>query len=259
VDAASDDPDVRVLVEGVGVRYRVSNDPTRSLKEYVIRMVKRQASSREHWALHGLNLTVRRGEVVGIIGRNGAGKSTLLKTISRLITPTIGRVMVRGRVTPLLEVGAGFHPELTGRENVYLNATLLGHSRREIAARLDAIVGFAELDAYLDAPIRTYSSGMAARLGFAVGTAWKPDILVLDEVLAVGDNAFQKKCRRRVAEMQDQASTVLLVSHVMEEIQSMCQRAVWIDGGVVRADGDPSMVIDQYLDASTDLAGADQT
>jgi ABC-type polysaccharide/polyol phosphate transport system ATPase subunit len=239
-------PDLRVLVDGVGVRYWVPTNPTRSLKEYVIRRLKGQAGEQGFWALNGVSLTVRRGEVVGIVGRNGAGKSTLLKTISRVLRPTVGRVVVRGQVTPLLELGAGFHQELTGRENTYLNATLLGHSRREVDAALERIVDFAELHAFFDAPVRTYSTGMVGRLGFAIATAWDPDILILDEILGAGDSAFQKKCARRIAEMRAHASTVLLVSHSMESIRRMCQRVIWIDHGMVKADGPTRTVISQY-------------
>jgi ABC-type polysaccharide/polyol phosphate transport system ATPase subunit len=240
------DTDVCILVENLGIRYQASDEPSLSLKEYVIRRIKRQVSTREFWALHGLSFSVRRGEVVGIVGRNGAGKSTLLKTLSRVLRPTAGRVVVKGRVSPLLNVGAGFHPELTGRENVYLNATLLGHSRREIDSRLKAIVEFAELEEFLEASVRTYSSGMVARLGFAIATAWSPDILILDEVLGVGDTAFQQKCAERIDEMRGRASTVLLVSHTMASVRQMCQRAIWIDHGVLRADGRPDEVIAVY-------------
>lgn len=246
---ATPDTDVCILVEDVGVRYHASNEPSLSLKEYVIRRIKGQVRRHEFWALRGLSFAVRRGEVVGVIGRNGAGKSTLLKTLSRVLRPTTGRVVVQGRVSPLLNVGAGFHPELTGRENVYLNATLLGHSRRAIDKRFDSIVEFAEVQDFLNASVRTYSSGMVARLGFAIATAWSPDVLILDEVLGVGDSAFQQKCARRIREMRGHASTVLLVSHSMESVKAMCQRAIWIDHGVLRADGSPDEVIAEYQDA----------
>lgn len=246
-DVATSDPDLRILVGGVGVRYRAPADPSRSLKEYVIRRLKGRAGEQEFWALNDVSLTIRRGEVVGIVGRNGAGKSTLLKTISRVLRPTVGRLVVRGRVTPLLELGAGFHPEQTGRENVYLNSTLLGHSRREVDAALPTIVEFSGLQAFLDAPVRTYSTGMVGRLGFAIATAWSPDILILDEILGVGDSAFQEKCALRIAEMREHASTVLLVSHSMDSIRMMCQRVIWIDHGNVKADGPTETVIAQYL------------
>jgi ABC-type polysaccharide/polyol phosphate transport system ATPase subunit len=233
-------------VDGVGVRYWAPFDPSRSLKEYVIRRIKGHGGEQGFWALNGVSMTIRRGEVVGIVGRNGAGKSTLLKAISRVLRPTSGRIIVRGHVNPLLEVGAGFHHELTGRENIYLNATLLGHSRREVDAVLDVIVEFAELHAFIDAPVRTYSSGMIGRLGFSIATAWNPDILILDEILGVGDSAFQQKCTRRIAEMREHASTVLLVSHNMESIRTMCHRAIWIEHGTVKADGPTDAVIEQY-------------
>lgn len=238
--------EARIHLEHVGVRYQAPADQTRSLKEYVVRRLKGQPVTAAFWALRGVSLEIRRGESVGIIGRNGAGKSTLLKTISRVIRPTSGRVWVRGRLAPLLDVGAGFHPELTGRENVYLNATLLGHPRREVDERLATIAAFSELEAFFDAPVRTYSSGMVARLGFAVATAWNPDVLLLDEVLAVGDERFREKSAQRVAEMREQASTVLLVSHGMDTIQALCHRAVWLDQGKVRADGAPADVIALY-------------
>jgi ABC-type polysaccharide/polyol phosphate transport system ATPase subunit len=245
-DIAETDRDLRILVEGVGVRYRAPIGPSLSLKEYVIRRIKGQPGERGFWALNGVGLTIRRGEVVGIIGHNGAGKSTLLKAISRVLRPTLGRIVVRGRVTPLLELGAGFHAEQTGRENVYLNATLLGHSRREVEAAIGGIVDFAELHEFLDAPVRTYSTGMIARLGFAIATAWSPDILILDEILGVGDGAFQQKCAQRIAEMRERASTVLLVSHSMQSIQKMCHRVIWIDHGTVKADGPTAEVIAHY-------------
>ena len=242
----STDPDLRILVDHVAVRYRASQAPMRSLKEYVIRRLQGQPGEQGFWALTDVSLTVRRGEVVGVIGRNGAGKSTLLKTVSRVLRPTSGRIVVRGQLTPLLELGAGFHMELTGRENVYLNSALLGHPRREVDAVIEEIIEFSELRAFLDVPVRTYSTGMIGRLGFAIATAWSPDILILDEILGVGDSAFQQKCAGRIAEMQKHASTVLLVSHSDIAIRRMCKRAIWIDRGVVRADGPTDEVLEQY-------------
>ena len=182
-----------IILDNICVQYRAPEEVIRTFKEYAIQIVKRNVRFREFLALNHIDLQVLDGEILGIIGRNGAGKSTLLKVISRVLIPTEGRVRLRGKVSPLLELGAGFHPELTGRENIFLNGTLLGHSRREIEEHLPEIIEFAELGQFIDAPLRTYSSGMIARLGFSVATTWKPEILILDEVLAVGDEAFRQK------------------------------------------------------------------
>ena len=176
-----------VLLENVSVRYRAPEERIRSFKEFAIRFIQRRVRFKEFLALDDINLEIQPGEIFGIIGRNGAGKSTILKVISRVLVPTHGRVWIKGRVSPLLELGAGFHPELTGRENIFLNGALLGHSRQDIQERLDDILEFAELGAFIEAPIRSYSSGMTARLGFAVASAWEPEILLVDEILSVGD------------------------------------------------------------------------
>lgn len=238
--------EIAVRLENVSVRYRVPHERIGTFKEYMIRRVQRRITYDEFWALRHVNLQVYRGEVFGIIGRNGAGKSTLLKVVARVLRPTTGRVWVRGRVAPLLEMGGGFHPELTGRENLFLNGTLLGHSRREVEARLESIVEFAELGEFIDAPLRTYSTGMVARLGFAIATAWEPDILIVDEVLAVGDEAFQRKCQARMSAFRENGATVLMVSHNAATIQTLCQRAMWLDHGTVRAMGSAKDVVSQY-------------
>jgi ABC-2 type transport system ATP-binding protein len=248
------DEDAVIRLENVTVRYHVPRERVSSFKEYAIRRLRGRFTSDDFWALREVNLTVRRGEVLGIIGRNGAGKSTLLKVVARVLRPTTGRVWVKGRVAPLLEVGAGFHAELVGRENVYLNATLLGHSSKQIDARFSAIVDFAELWDFIDAPLRTYSTGMVARLGFAVATAWEPDILLLDEVLAVGDGAFQHKCLKRIEGFHWNGTTVLLVSHDMETVRSMCRRVVWVEHGYLRAIGTADEVTALY-EASTQASG----
>jgi len=239
-------PELAIRLEDVSVRYRVPQERYGTMKEYIIRLLQRRVNHREFWALRGINVMVCRGEVFGIIGRNGAGKSTLLKVVSRVLRPTRGRVWVKGRVAPLLELGAGFHPELTGRENVFLNGTLLGHPQGGIKQRYTQIEEFADIGSFIEAPLRTYSTGMVARLGFAVATAWEPDILVLDEVLAVGDEAFQQKCYTRINSFREQGSTVLLVSHNAELVRSMCQRAAWIEQGNVQAIGPPDEVVDMY-------------
>jgi ABC-2 type transport system ATP-binding protein len=239
-----------IRLEQVSVRYRVARERISSLKEYTIRALQRRVGYSDLWALKGVDLEVRRGEVFGIIGRNGAGKSTLLKVVARVLRPTAGRVWVRGRVAPLLELGAAFHPELTGRENVFLSGTLLGFSRREMADRFERIVDFAELRDFIDVPLRTYSSGMTMRLGFAVATDARPDVLIIDEVLAVGDEAFQRKCTARIEEFRRQEATILLVTHNRHLMQSLCQRAMWLDRGVVRALGPAADVAAAYYEAT---------
>ena len=235
-----------ISLDNVSVRYRLPEERIGTLKEYAIRLVQKRVRYKSFWALHGVTIHVNRGETFGFIGRNGAGKSTLLKVISRVLVPTEGQVRIRGRVSPLLELGAGFHPELTGRENVFLNGTLLGHSRREIEDHLEEIMDFAELGAFIDAPLRTYSSGMIARLGFAVATTWKPEILILDEVLSVGDEAFQAKCQRRMENFRTEQVTSLLVTHSMLTVQTLCTRVAWIDHGLIKAVGAPGEVIKAY-------------
>lgn len=235
-----------VLLEDVSVRYRVPHEHLVSLKEYAIRRLQRRIAYRDFWAIRNVKLTIQAGEALGIVGRNGSGKTTLLKVIARVLRPTTGRVYVKGRIAPLLELGAAFHPELTGRENVYLNATLLGHPRREIGARFNAIVDFAELEEFIDAPLRTFSSGMVMRLGFAVATAWEPDVLLVDEVLAVGDEAFQQKCRARMEAFSRNGATLLLVTHSLALVQQLCTQAIWLDHGEVRASGLPTQVISAY-------------
>lgn len=221
----------------------------RSLQETVVQAFQRSraAGAEELWALRNVSFQVARGETVGLIGANGSGKSTVLKLISQIIYPSSGVISVQGRVAALLELGAGFHPDLSGRENIYLNGSILGLNRRYIRRQLDEIVAFAELERFIDMPIRNYSSGMLMRLGFAVATAFQPDILLIDEVLAVGDQAFQDRCLRRIAEIQRRGATIVLVSHDLGSIQRLCQRVVWLEEGCVRANGDADEVITSYL------------
>jgi lipopolysaccharide transport system ATP-binding protein len=203
------------------------------------------------WALRNLSFDVQRGEAVGIVGRNGAGKSTLLKILSRITRPTTGRALLRGRLTSLLEVGTGFHPDLSGRENILLNGAVLGMSRAQIRRRFDAIVAFADIEAFLDEPVKHYSSGMYLRLAFAVAAHLEADILILDEVLSVGDAAFQQKCRTRMEEILRQGCTLLLVSHNLHAIATLCTRALYLEQGVLRRDGPPQEVIVEYLSRTT--------
>ena len=207
-------------------------------------------------ALKDINLQVNEGEVVGIIGRNGAGKSTLLKILSRITNPTTGRVVVRGRVGSLLEVGTGFHPELTGRENIYLNAAILGMKRREIDKKFDEIVGFSEIEKFLDTPVKRYSSGMQVRLAFAVAAHLEPDILIVDEVLAVGDAAFQKKCLGKMEDISVKSGrTVLFVSHNMQAVQSLCSRALLLQSGALIDDGEAGRVVNDYMSSIANSVG----
>ncbi|MCL4487658.1 MAG: ABC transporter ATP-binding protein [Chloroflexi bacterium] len=218
------------------------------MKEHTIRFLQRRVQYHDFLALEGVDLEIKRGEIVGIIGRNGAGKSTLLKVIARVLRPSSGHVWIRGRVAPLLEFGAGFHPELTGRENVFLNGTILGFSRAEMEAKFPRIVDFAELADFIDAPLRTYSSGMVARLGFAVATDVDPDVLLVDEVLSVGDSRFQKKSAERIESFRAAGATILLVSHSLETVKSLCTRAIWLSRGRVMGTGSPMAVVQQYME-----------
>jgi len=219
------------------------------LREVLLNLVnRRQGGERETiLALNDVNFSVNEGEVVGIIGRNGAGKSTLLKVLSKITYPTTGHVRVRGRVASLIEVGTGFHDELTGRENIYLNGSILGMRKREIDARIDQIIAFAGVEKFVDTPIKRYSSGMRLRLGFAVAAHMEPDVLFVDEVLAVGDAEFQKKCLNAMDELRSGGRTVLFVSHNMAAIENLCPRTVWIDAGALRMDGPTEQVIAAYL------------
>ncbi len=229
---------------------------SRSLREAFVRSLSRRAADGlgpdEFWALENVSFDIAPGEVVGLIGPNGAGKSTSLKLVSRVVQPTRGRVDVYGRVGALLELGAGFHPDLSGRDNVYLNAALLGLSRREVQRQFDAIVAFSELEAFLDTPVKHYSSGMFMRLAFAVNVHVDPEILLVDEVLAVGDNWFQRKCVNRIGEMRRQGVTILFVSHSQDLVRSICDRVLWLDHGRVRADGPADRVTRQYLSHDLD-------
>ena len=238
-----------ISLENVSVRYRAPDEPISTFKEYAIRFLQGKVRYKEFFALNQINFQVNRGEIFGIIGRNGAGKSTLLKVISRVLIPTEGRVWIKGRVSPLLGLGAGFHPELTGIENIYLNGTLLGHARREIEKRVEDIIEFSELGAFINAPLRSYSSGMVARLGFAVATTWVPEILLLDEVLAVGDEAFRRKCRIRMEGFRNSETTILIVSHQMNTIKEICDRVIWMEHGNICDIGPVDKVVKAYRQA----------
>jgi lipopolysaccharide transport system ATP-binding protein len=244
----SDDHQIVAKVENVSVRYRVPTERVGTFKEYVIRRLRGKVRYKEFLALKNVSLEVRAGEVFGLIGANGAGKSTLLRLMARVLYPLEGRVWVKGRVAPLLAMGAGFHPEMSGRENVFLNGTLLGLSQKEIQQYFDEIVDFANLWNFIDAPLRTYSSGMVARLGFSVATVKKPDILIVDEALGVGDAIFQEKSLARIRKFQEEGATTLYVSHSMGTVRSSCQRVAWLHQGEVRFIGAVDEAVKQYLD-----------
>jgi lipopolysaccharide transport system ATP-binding protein len=235
-----------ILLEAVSVCYRVPEEPFSSFKDYAIRFLQNRVRFHDFWALKDIDLEIQHGETFGIIGPNGAGKSTLLKVIARVLVPGSGYVHVEGMVAPLLELGAGFHPELTGRENIYLNGTLLGHNRHEINERLDQILDFAQIGGFVDSPLRTYSSGMAARLGFAVATAWEPEILLLDETLAVGDEAFRAKCTARLEEFRGWGTTTILVTHDMNLVLTRCSQAALLYQGGIQASGPVEEVVKIY-------------
>lgn len=235
-----------IRLEKASVRYRVPQERMRTFKEYAIRWLQGKVKHNSFWALQDVDLRINQGEVFGLIGENGAGKSTLLKLVARVLRPTEGRVVVCGRVAPLLELGAGFHPELSGRENVYLNGAILGFTRKEMDWKFPEIVRFAELEQFIDAPMRTYSSGMWARLGFAVATDIQPEILIVDEILAVGDEAFQRKCNARIREFCERGTSILLVSHSMATVEEMCQRVAWLGHGKLLEVGDTRHVIQSY-------------
>lgn len=244
--ASSQDQTI-IQMDNVSVEYTVPQERIGTFKEYTIRLLEGKVKHRVFKALNDVNLSVKQGEVFGLIGQNGAGKSTLLKLIARVLRPTHGRVLVGGHVAPLLEVGAGFHPELTGRENVLLNGAMLGFSHKEMIEKIPRIIEFSELGDFIDAPLRTYSSGMSARLGFAVATDSQPDILIVDEILSVGDEAFQHKSFERIQSIKAQGATILLVSHAMSTIETICQRAAWLHHGRIVSLGNTNEVVDRYL------------
>jgi len=257
--------DTIIEVENLGKRYVLDHQRQRekytALRDVIAQGVKsalkgfggkKTETKEEFWALKDVSFQVKRGEVVGIIGRNGAGKSTLLKILSRITEPTTGRVRLKGRVASLLEVGTGFHPELTGRENIYLNGAVLGMMRQEIDRKFDEIVAFAEVEKFLDTPVKRYSSGMYVRLAFAVAAHLEPEILVVDEVLAVGDAAFQKKCLGKMGDVASkEGRTVLFVSHQMSMVSSLCVKAILLESGKIKQIADPTNVILNYYSSDT--------
>lgn len=235
-----------IEVRDVSMRFNLAKEKTESLKEYFVKLAKRQLHFTEFYALKNISFTINRGEAVALIGPNGCGKSTTLKTIAGVLYPTSGSVQVHGEIAPLIELGAGFDMDLTARENIFLNGAVLGYDHEFMQAHFDSIMDFAELWDFVDVPVKNFSSGMIARLGFSVATEVTAEVLIVDEILAVGDFKFQQKCQDRMSRMLADGMTLLLVSHSDEQVRKLCSRAIWIDHGVVQMDGPAGEVCDAY-------------
>ena len=240
------DNKIMVSVDNVGIRFNLAKERVDSLKEYFLKFTKGTLKFEEFWALDGVSLDIERGDFYGLVGINGSGKSTLLKAVAGVFKPTRGKITVNGTIAPLIELGAGFDMDLTARENIFLNGAVLGFSKEHMLAKFDEIVEFSELQDFLDVPLKNYSSGMVARIAFAIATATRPDILIADEILAVGDYAFQEKCEKRMQELLDAGTTVIFVSHSIEQVKRMCNKATWIEKGKVIMTGDAQTVCDAY-------------
>ncbi len=238
--------DIALAVDHVGMKFNLSKEKVDNLKEYFIKFIKKELTYQEFWALKDVTFDVKRGEHLGIVGLNGAGKSTLLKVIAGVLKPTEGSVKTKGKIVPLLELGAGFDKQYTGAENIYLYGSLLGYSKEFITSKFDEIVEFSELGEFIEVPVKNYSSGMRARLGFSIATLVKPDILILDEVLSVGDAQFRKKSEAKIQSMFDQGVTVLFVSHSLEQVKRICDKAIMLEHGTVIAHGDVMDVANIY-------------
>ena len=235
-----------IEVTGITMRFNMPKEKVDNVKEYLIKFLKHQIHYEEFVALSDVSFQIKPGEVVGVVGLNGSGKSTLLKVISGILTPSEGVVKTYGSISPMIELGAGFDMELTARENVFLNGSVLGFGREFLTKKYDEIMDFAELRDFEDVAIKNFSSGMVARLGFAIATLVKPDILIVDEILSVGDFLFQQKCEQRIGELMSGGTTVLLVSHSLDQIERLCSRVIWLDHGIVKMDGRTSEVCKQY-------------
>ena len=235
-----------VKVENVSMRFNLSSEKFDSFKEYIIKSIKNQVSYDEFWALKEVSFEVLQGDSLGLIGLNGSGKSTMLKTIAGVLKPTEGSVAVNGNVAPLIELGAGFDFDLTAKENVYLNGALLGYSRKMMEGYYNDIVEFSELHDFMDVPVKNFSSGMVSRLAFAIATIGTPDILIVDEVLSVGDFRFQQKCEERIHRMMDSGTTILFVSHSIEQVKSICNKIVWLEKGHLKRFGDALEICEEY-------------
>ena len=238
--------DIAIRIDNVSMRFNLSRDRVDSLKEYLIRLMKRQLFFDEFWALSNVSIEIKKGEVFGLVGLNGAGKSTLLKLVAGVLKPTEGQIEVNGAVSPLIELGAGFDPDLTAKENVYMNGAVLGYNAKYMEKRYQRIMDFAELWEFEDVPVKNFSSGMYARLGFAIATLVEPEILIVDEILGVGDYQFQEKCSRRISELMEGGTTVLMVSHSSDVIKKFCDRVAWLQKGKVVEIGPAAAICDKY-------------
>lgn len=241
------DKEIMVDVDHVTIRFNLASQKVDNLKEYVIKLIKKELMFQEFFAVKDVSFQVHAGEAWGLIGSNGSGKSTMLKAISGIMKPYKGSVTIQGSVAPLIELGAGFDPECTARENIFLNGCVLGHSKKFMEEHFQDIVEFAELQQFLDSPIKNFSSGMKARLGFSIATMVKPDILIVDEILSVGDYKFRQKCMKRMKELLSGGTTLLYVSHNIEEVRRLCDHAVWLDKGTARMVGDVEEVCNAYM------------
>ena len=226
--------------------YRLYQEKVDSLKEYFVKIIKQDLQYKEHQALRNISFQVKKGEIMGIVGFNGAGKSTLLKIVAGVMKPTSGNVKVKGYMAPLIELGAGFDENLTGRENIFLYGSLLGHSSRYMREKEESIIQFAELNEFIDVPVKNYSSGMKARLGFSIATCVEPDVLIVDEVLSVGDYKFQQKCHYRMQQLLGGGTTVLFVSHSLSEVEKLCTRIIWLEKGQIKMIGNTSEVLNEF-------------
>lgn len=235
-----------ITAENVSIRYRISCDRILSMKEFLLRKIQGKVKYEEFWALQGVSFSVNKGEVFGIVGHNGAGKSTLLKVVSGILKPTTGQASVDGNIVPLLELGSGFDFDLTGRENIFLNGAILGYSETFLEEKCEEIIAFSELDKFIDMPLRNYSSGMLARLAFSIATVVDPEVLIVDEILAVGDAAFQEKSKNRMMQMMGEGTTVLFVSHDINQIKALCSRVLWLEHGQVKMVGPAEEVCTAY-------------
>lgn len=236
-----------IQVKDVSMHFNLMVERVDSIKEYILKLVKGKLLYNDFTALSHVSFDVRKGDVVGLVGLNGAGKSTLLKIIAGVLKPTTGWVITKGSIAPLIEVGAGFDPELTARENIYLNGAILGHDKKFMDSKFDEIIDFAELRNFVDVPVKNFSSGMYARLGFAIATMVQPDILIVDEVLSVGDYLFQKKCEDRIQSMLDKGVTVVIVSHDISTIKKLCTKVVWLEHGKIKDIGPTERVCKEYI------------
>lgn len=243
--------DPAIKVEDIHIRFNMSKEKVNGIKEYLLKFIKRELLYEEFWALRGVSLEISQGEVFGIVGLNGAGKSTLLKVVAGVLEPTKGKVEIKGNIAPLIELGAGFDMELTARENVYLNGAILGYSKAFLNEKFDEIIEFAEIREFLDVPLKNYSSGMVARIAFAIATIVEPEILIVDEILGVGDFKFQEKCKKRIKKMIEDNVTVIMVSHSIDQIRSMCDRAILLEKGKIIEIGDANEICDLYIKRSS--------